>query len=153
MDAFPTDDNLVFLQLHPGDHVLESIEATIEEHDIQTGVVVSGIGSLRKLRLHYPTEYGDFPAIPDDFTGSEDSVADEAVWEVGSLQGAIIDHDPHLHISAYNGDRDRMLAGHLEPGSIVHALMEIVIRTTEAPDLVRRPTDTGIAVMDERSTS
>lgn len=150
MNAFASGDDLVFLQLHPGDRVLESIEATIKEHDIQTGAVVSGIGSLSTLHLHYPTQTEEFPGFPDDLSAADESLEDDAIWEVGALQGAIVDHEPHLHISAYNGDTDRMVAGHLEPDSIVYALMEIVIRTTDEPDLVRRPNADGIPVMEHR---
>lgn len=71
-------------------------------------------------------------------------------WEVGALQGAIVDHEPHLHLTAYEADSDRMVAGHLEPDSVVHALMEIVIQRSDGPDLVRRNNDQGIPIIEER---
>jgi len=43
-----------------------------------------------------------------------------------------------------------MLAGHLEPDSVVHALMEIVIRPLEGLELTRRPEEMGIPMLQER---
>jgi hypothetical protein len=150
MRTFQGDDGHVVVQLHPGDRALESIEDAIEEHDIDTGVVVSGIGSLNKLHVHYVVPYEGFPDLPDEDDEVDEYIHEEGAWEVGSLQGAIADGEPHLHITAFEPESDRMLAGHLEPESVVHALMEIVIRPIDGVELTRRPEEMGIPMLQRR---
>jgi len=150
MRSFIADDSHLIVQLHPGDHALESIEDAIEEHDVDTGVVVSGIGSLTKLHVHYVTPYEEFPEFPDELDDVDEYLHEEGAWEVGSLQGAIADGEPHLHITAFEAESGRMIAGHFEPESVVHALMEIVIRPIEGIELTRRPEEMGIPMLQER---
>lgn len=77
MQSHESGDDVVYLQLHPGDRVLESIEETIDAHDIQTGVIVSGIGSLSNLHVHYVTSYPQFPESPDDLQETDEFLDDE----------------------------------------------------------------------------
>ena len=150
MRTFEGDDGHVILQLQPGDRALESIESAIDEHDVDTGVVVSGIGSLNKLHVHYVVEYEEFPEFAEENDDVDEFLHEEGAWEIGSLQGAIADGEPHLHITAFEAESGRMLAGHLEPDSVVHALMEIVIRRIEGPELTRRPEDMDIPMLQRR---
>lgn len=150
MRSFQADDGHVILQLHPGDKALESIEEAIEEHDVDTGVVVSGIGSLSKLHIHYVVPYDEFPEFPEELDDVDEYLEEEGAWEVGSLQGAIADGEPHLHMTAFDAESGRMVAGHLEPESVVHALMEIVIRPIEGPELERQPEEMGIPMLQSR---
>lgn len=150
MESFESDDGDIVVQLHPGDAALESIESAIDDHDVDTGVVVSGIGSLNKLHVHYVVEYPSFPDHADESEDVDEFLHEEGAWEVGSLQGAIADGEPHLHITAFEAESGRMLAGHLEPESIVHALMEIVIRPVEGLELTRRPEQMDIPMLQRR---
>lgn len=149
MRTFEGADNVV-VQLQPGDLALESIEAAIEEHDIDTGMVVSGIGSLTNLHIHYVVTYEEFPAFPEESDDIDEYLDEEGAWEIGSLQGMIADGEPHLHINAFEAESDRMVAGHLEPGSEVHALMEIVIQRLDGVDLQREPEEMGIPMLDRK---
>lgn len=150
MRSFQADDGHVIIQLHPGDKALESIQDAIDEHEIDSGVVVSGIGGLRQLNVHYIVGYPEFPDPPADDSDIDEVIEDEGAWEIGSLQGAIANGEPHLHITAFEADEDRTITGHLEEGSIVHTLMEIVIRPIEGVELERRPEDMGIPMLQER---
>lgn len=150
MRSFEGNDGHVILQLQPGDKALESITETIDDHGIDTGVVVSGIGSLNKLHVHYVVPYEEFPDFAEDNDDVDEYLHEEGAWEVGSLQGAIADGEPHLHITAFEAESGRMIAGHLEPDSVVHALMEIVIRPIEGPELARRPEEMGIPMLQSR---
>jgi len=150
MRTFESDDGHIVVQLQPGDKALESIEDAIEEHGVDTGVVVSGIGSLNKLHIHYVVPYPSFPEHAGEDEDVDEFLHEEGAWEVGSLQGAIADGEPHLHITAFEAEGDRMLAGHLEPDSVVHALMEIVIRPLDGVELTRRPEEMGIPMLQER---
>ncbi|WEL22030.1 PPC domain-containing DNA-binding protein [Halorhabdus sp. BNX81] len=150
MRTFEGDNGEVVVQLEPGDKALESIETAIDEHDIDTGYVASGIGSLTQLHIHYVSGYDSFPDFPDEDEEIDEYIKEEAAWEVGSLQGAIADGEPHLHITAFDAERDKMLAGHLEPDSIVHALMEIVIQPIEGLELTRRPEQMDIPMLQQQ---
>lgn len=150
MRTFEGSDGHIVVQLQPGDRALESIEEAIDKHDIDTGYVASGIGSLTQLHVHYVVPYDEFPAFPEENEDVDEFIKEERAWEVGSLQGAIADGEPHLHITAFDAESGRMLAGHLEPDSIVHALMEIVIRPIDGLELTRRPEEMDIPMLQER---
>ncbi|MFB6141188.1 MAG: PPC domain-containing DNA-binding protein [Halosimplex sp.] len=150
MRSFESDDGHIVVQLQPGDKALESIEAAIDDHDVDSGYVASGIGSLNKLHIHYVVPYPSFPELAGEDEDVDEFLHEEGAWEVGSLQGAITDGEPHLHITAFEADSGRMLAGHLEPDSVVHALMEIVIRPIEGLELTREPEEMGIPMIQER---
>lgn len=150
MRTFASDDGHVVVQLQPGDMVLESIEDAIDDHELDTGVVVSGIGSLNKLHIHYVVPYEEFPQHAENSEDVDKFLHEEGAWEIGSLQGAIADGEPHLHITAFEAGSGRMLAGHLEPESIVHALMEIVIRPINGLELTRRPEEMDIPMLQQR---
>ena len=132
METFESDDGHVFLKLTPGDYALESIREACEKHEVDTGVVVSGIGTFKNLNYHYvPTT--DFP---EDRMERNEFFELDGAWEVGTIDGAIADGEPHLHIVAHNGDRT--VAGHMEEGNEVHLLGEIVIKKVEGLELTRR---------------
>ncbi|NIR03224.1 MAG: DUF296 domain-containing protein, partial [Gemmatimonadales bacterium] len=44
---------VISMRLDRGEDVLTSIEAAAKANDIHTGVVISGIGTLDRARLHY----------------------------------------------------------------------------------------------------
>ncbi|MGC9064006.1 MAG: PPC domain-containing DNA-binding protein, partial [bacterium] len=87
-----------------------------------TGIVVSGVGSLLKARIHIVAS-NDFPPEDDflDFDGP---------LEIVSLQGIIAKGEPHLHISIVNREF-RSFSGHLEEGCLILSLCEIAILKVE----------------------
>ena len=112
----PTE--LIAVGLAPGDLLLESIEKAVTEHDVQYGAVISGIGTMKKTRLHYVNDC-EFP--PTDVMYDI-----EEPFELASIDGLIVDGKPHLHISGMVRDQ-KAYAGHLEPGSEVLYLAEVLI--------------------------
>ena len=109
---------LVVVGLGPGEMLLESIRRALADSRVENGVVVSGIGTLKNLRMHYIT-HTDFP--PDD-----EIVNIERPLELLSVSGVIADGEPHLHVVVSCG-REEVYAGHLEPGSEVAYLAEIAV--------------------------
>ena len=89
MDSFESDDGYVIVQLEPGDLVLESLREAIDDHDIETGAVVSGIGTLSNFNFHYvhTTDISD----PD---ARNTQVEREGAWEVTNVEGVIADLEP-----------------------------------------------------------
>ena len=92
--------------------------------NIQTGVVLSGIGSLRKAVFHYTSADTEKPQ--DAF------VTLEKIVELISLQGIILEGQPHLHVML-SSDGSTCYSGHMEIGCEVQYLVEIAI--LEAADM------------------
>ncbi len=112
----------IILGIEPGEMLLESINQAIEQFNIQNGVVVSGIGTLKTCNMHY-INHVDFPP--------SDSVYHlEMPLELLSVSGVIANREPHLHITVSNKDK-YVFGGHLEPESEVAYLAEIAILRTD----------------------
>ena len=108
----------VTIGLGPEEKLLESIKEAIKRHDIRNGVVVSGVGTLKRCHLHY-VDTSTFPPVNKFY------VIDEPL-EIGSISGLIADYEPHFHITV--GCReDRAWNGHLENDSMVLYLAEVCI--------------------------
>lgn len=110
MESVETDDRHVFVRSDRGDVALESITEASERHGIDTGVVASGIGTLKPLNVHY-VDRTDFPERSEDPTVDREL---EGAWEVTSIDGVVADGEPHLHVTAFDGERT--VGDHLEPG-------------------------------------
>ncbi|MFB6135852.1 MAG: PPC domain-containing DNA-binding protein [Halobacteriaceae archaeon] len=142
MRTFATDDGHVVVRLDTGDLLLESVREACADHGVHTGAVVSAIGTLRNLNVHY--------LHTDDL---EQEQADrntmlelDGCWEVTAVEGLIADGDPHLHVTAFDGERT--VAGHLEEGNEVNALGEVLIRDLEGLELTRRPNEHGVSTLE-----
>ena len=115
------DIEVINLGIEPGEMLLESITQAIEKYDIQNGVVVSGIGTLKTCNMHY-INHTDFPP--------SDSIYHlEKPLELLSVSGIIANKEPHLHIVVACKDSE-VYGGHLEPESEVAYLAEISILKT-----------------------
>jgi predicted DNA-binding protein with PD1-like motif len=128
------DFELITIGMGPGELLLEGIREAITKHDIKNGVVLSGIGTFKKCRLHYITGTG---IPPQDVTATL-----EKPLELNSINGIIADGEPHLHIAVSGGD-DEAYGGHLEPGSELAYLAEITILKCNGHALERRPDPSG----------
>jgi len=121
--------NLIALGLGPGEKLLESINETIKNNEIRDGVVISGIGTLKRCHMHY-VNTTSFPAENHFY------VVEEPL-EIGSISGIIADYEAHLHMTV--GCRDqRTYAGHLEEGCEVLYLAEILVMKLRDMRLERR---------------
>ncbi len=120
---------IITLRLDQGEDVLGSIEAAARDKDIHSGIVLSGIGTLDRGRLHYITGTGYPPA--NEFVDYEGPI------ELVSIDGIIAEYAPHLHTCISIEDKTYM--GHLEPGCRVLYLAEIAIARLEGVRLCRRP--------------
>jgi len=119
----------VVVALEPGEMLLESIRRAAQERGVRNGVVVSGIGTLKNLRMHYITRT-DFPPA--------DEVVDIArPLELLSVSGIIADGEPHLHVVVSCG-MEEVYAGHLEDRSEVAYLAEIAMLKCEGLEMARR---------------
>ncbi len=126
---------VVFTVLEPGDLLLESIRELAHQADIHTGVLMTGIGSLSKARIH---------TVLTNTNPVEELYLDlDGPLEVSNFNGLIAGYEPHLHITMVDPQM-KIYAGHLEPGSTILTLAEISILRIPDTRLQRR-------VMLERS--
>jgi predicted DNA-binding protein with PD1-like motif len=120
---------VLFLHLTKGDDLLKSIENGAREAGIQTGVLVSGIGSLRRLHYHY------IGATTDEPNDTYEII--EKPMELACLQGIILEGKPHLH-GVVTEQGVKSYSGHLEEGCEVQYLVEVAIIEVKDMPLGRR---------------
>lgn len=111
----------MIVRIDRGEDVLHTIEAAIKEHDLNHAVVVSACGSLDRYSYHAVAST-NYP--PGDYYRS-----DTGSFQIQSIQGLIVDAQPHLHILM--SSREGAFGGHLEPGCRALTQCEVVILKLE----------------------
>ena len=109
----------IVLKLVQGEDLLESIEAAIKAESIENAVIVSGIATFDRSRLHMISTLGyPIETYIDEKT--------DVPLEVVSIDGFICDGEPHIHVTV--SDRNQAYAGHVLKGCRILYLGEIVIQ-------------------------
>jgi predicted DNA-binding protein with PD1-like motif len=123
---------IVIVALQRGELILESLREVARQADIHTGVVMSGIGSVTRARIH--------TVMTNDYPPRDEFIDLEGPLEVVQFGGVIADYQPHIHISLW--DRHKQYhGGHLEEGCAILALSEISIHRLPELRMTRRPRD------------
>jgi predicted DNA-binding protein with PD1-like motif len=104
------------LRLKPGDDVFNTIQAFVQEQQMEAGCIVSGVGSLTHAMIRLANRLNF-----DSYTG---------YFEIVSLTGLISVHGLHVHMSISDGD-GMTIGGHLESGCLVYTTVELVILAFE----------------------
>ena len=130
---------IVVLNLQRGEKVLETIREQLKEAGIKNAVVLSAIGSLQKAVFRRVTGFDREPV--DEFVTLEDPI------ELASLQGVVIDGEPHFHMVV--SDLNQTYTGHLEEGTTVVYLSEISLAEIKGLTLKRVKDENNIAVLQE----
>ncbi|MFH5184047.1 PPC domain-containing DNA-binding protein [Paenibacillus sp. TAB 01] len=133
----------IVINLSRGDLLLESIRDKMKEEGIRNAVLFGAVGSLQKLVYHLPTSMG--PTSDDRFI----TVEGAGPIELGSLSGNVIDGDPHLHIVAQ--DRNGNYIGHLEEGTEVLFLAEIILAEIKGLNIHRVKNEHGVVYLAEKN--
>jgi len=121
-------EEIICVRMDYGDDFHRCIEQAAVEKDIQTGVIISGIGTFDRATIHFIT-HTEFPP-EDKFVEMEGPI------ELCSVQGIIADHKPHMHCTmAVRGHE--VFDGHLEPGCNILYLGEVVIAKLSGKQLTR----------------
>ena len=108
---------LLVLAFERGEDLLEKTTGQIKEAGLKNGVLVSGIGTFDRARLHRVRNFNEKP--DDEF------ITIEAPMELSSVQGIVAGGVPHFHFVF--SDLEKTWSGHLEPGCRVLYLAELVI--------------------------
>lgn len=144
METFESEDGHVFVRLDRGDLVLESIVEACEAHGVDTGIVVSGIATLSQLNVHYVNRTD----LPEERADRNVTLELEGSWEVTNVNGIIANGEPHLHVTAFDGERT--VGGHLEEGCETNVLGEFTIHAVEGVELERRPGEHDVSQLVRR---
>ncbi len=127
MDGMQIEE-IVCIYMEYGDDFHECVEKAAREKDIRTGVILSGVGTFDRARIHY--------IVHTEFPSENKFVEIEGPVELCSVDGIIADYVPHMHCTmALRGNE--LFAGHLEPGCNVLYLAEVVIARLTGRELER----------------
>ncbi|WP_319477659.1 PPC domain-containing DNA-binding protein [Marispirochaeta aestuarii] len=131
---------VVVLNLQRDEKVLESIRGQLAELGIKNAIITSAIGSLKKAVFHRVTGFEKSPV--DEFVTLENPI------ELASLQGVVIDGEPHFHMVI--SDLGTTYTGHLEEETTVVYLAEISLVEIKGLALKRVKDKNNIAVFEEK---
>ena len=104
--------NIHAIRLQPNQDLKKSLENYARENQINAGVVLTCVGSLKNATLRMADEN-----IIKTFTGK---------YEIVSLVGTFSADGCHLHISLSDKDGN-VIGGHLKEGCDIYTTAEIVI--------------------------
>ncbi len=130
------------LRLDPGEDVLPSLQRFIDDEGVRDGAIVSAIGTLKSCVLHMVMTT-TYPAV-EHFERWEDKPL-----ELSSIDGIIA--DGHMHLHTVVSDHEKAYSGHLEEGSIVLYLAEIVIIEFLDMPMKRVKNSVGINELQDRA--
>ncbi|MGO5050040.1 PPC domain-containing DNA-binding protein [Dysosmobacter sp. Sow4_B12] len=131
---------LLVVHLRKGDLLLESIQKALDENGIKNAVLLSAIGSLRKLSMHIILDTED--------NANNSFLVVEKPFELCAMQGLVLDGVPHFHMVC-SAPGNESFCGHVEPGCEVQYLMEISLMEVKDMDLTRRKDEFGIDYIDK----
>ena len=129
------------IRLDRGDLVLESIMGAIKEHDIQDGLMLTGVGSVQQCTYH---SVKSLAAVAQD-----EFITVKGPTEILNLDGIIAAGEPHFHITLSTGKRGAF-GGHLENGCQVLYRVELTIAKLSGTPLARKPNKDGTPALQPK---
>jgi predicted DNA-binding protein with PD1-like motif len=115
----------VALRLDPGEDVLLSLRAAVEEQRIRNAAILSGVGSLDRYHFHVVRTTN----MPPGNT----FVRGEGPFDILTVTGLVVDGAVHAHITFSN--TEVAMGGHLEEGCRVLTFAVIVMAEALDVDL------------------
>jgi predicted DNA-binding protein with PD1-like motif len=121
---------VLFMKFEPGNDLLGCIEEAVVEQGIETGFVVSGIGSLKNARLRNVKELPMSYPITDK---NRKFTLVDGPLEILSLEGNIVKREDgkltvhaHIILSKVDGSLPLVMGGHLVEGNETYVMVEVV---------------------------
>ena len=131
----------IIIELERGEPLIEGVCRELEKSGIKNAIIGSAVGSVQKLIYHRPTDMGQ--------AANDEILTVNAPMEVGSLTGSVIDGQAHFHIIAIGPGG--VYGGHMEPGTEVMYLFEIVMIELSGCNLERRLTPEKVKKLFKKS--
>jgi len=110
--------NLIFIRLFPGENLYQNLTKVCQKYQIQTAIVLSGLGQLKNFQLGYFKEKGNY--CPQKFRQTCELLA--LTGNISRQQG---EYKFHLH-AVLAGQDKKAIGGHLISGT-VETTAEIVL--------------------------
>ena len=107
----------ITLRLDPGEDVLLSLRAAVEEQRIRNATILSGVGSLDRYHFHVVKSTN----MPPGNT----FVQGEGPFDILTVTGLVVDGKVHAHITF--GNTEVAIGGHLEEGCRVLTFAVLVM--------------------------
>src|SRR5688572_5272292 len=114
----------VALRLDPGEDVLLSLRAAVEEQGIRNAVILSGVGSLDRYHYHVVKTTNVPPG--DTF------VRGEGPFDILTVTGVVLAGKVHAHVTFSN--TEGALGGHLEEGCRILTFAVVVMAEAAGAD-------------------
>ena len=130
---------IIVIHLGKGELLQESIARELDRLGVKNAILLSCIGSLRKLTLHVIADTNDLAT--NEFITLEEPI------EIGAVQGLVLNGEPHFHIVC-SAPGNRHFTGHLEDGCEVQYLAEISLLEVRDMRLTRKLDQFGIGYID-----
>ena len=132
---------IVILSFDRGQKLREGISSKLKELGIKNAVLLSAIGTFDKARFHRITTTG----VPS----KNEIIEVEGPMELAAVDGIVADGEPHFHMVFQ--DMNRAYAVHLEDGSVVCYLAEIVLAELKGVELTRVRNQNGTLMLQEKT--
>jgi uncharacterized protein len=130
-DVYPITghfDRIVVLRFKYKTDLLAGMQKMVKQENIRNGVILSALGSVRGYQVHQVSNR----TLPsqDTFVKNPTEPAD-----LVSMNGYVIDGRPHPHVTL--ATPDKVIAGHLEPGTEVFTFAVVTIGVMNDVDFRR----------------
>lgn len=102
----------IAVRLLPGDDLKQSLIRLVEEHSIEAGCILSGVGSLTQYSLR--------------FANQPNETVKAGKFEIVSLTGTLSPDGVHIHM-AVSDEEGKTIGGHLMDENLVYTTVELVI--------------------------
>lgn len=115
----------VLVRLDPGEDLLQSLRAAVQEQGIQNGVILEGVGSLDRYHFHVVKT----TQMPPGNT----FVQGEGPFDILTVTGLIAQGRIHAHITFANAEQ--AMGGHVEEGCRILTFGIVVLAETPEADV------------------
>ncbi len=121
-------DRIVVLRFKYKADLLAGLQKMAKEQHIQNGVILSALGSVRGYQIHQVSNR----TMPSQDT-FEKNLTQPA--DLVSMNGYVVNGRIHAHVTL--STPDRVMAGHLEPGTTAFTFVVVTIGVMNDTDLSR----------------
>lgn len=128
------------IRLERGDFLREVLVDLAKKEKVSNAVIVSGIATFDEVNMQMATTF-DYPIEYHVVNLIEP-------LELGSLDGTIINFEPHIHGVVSNAGQ--VWAGHFLDGCKVLYLGELVVQELLGVNLIRKPDQNGVNLIYEK---
>lgn len=118
------------IELDRGEEIFQSVEDILEREGIKNAYIASAVGSIEHLEYHRPTTM--------DISTEDEFLSLKGPYEFGGITGTVFNGVAHFHFSA--GGVNGLHSGHLERGTKVLYLLELVVIELKGLNLERKLT-------------